>query len=441
MSSEVVLRVNNISKRYELYEAPHHRLLQTLFHGRKQFYKEFWAARDISFEVKRGECLGIVGRNGSGKSTLLQIIAGTLAPTIGSVEVQGKVAALLELGSGFNPEFTGRENVYMNGAIQGISKKEMNKKIDDIAAFADIGEFFDQPVKIYSSGMYVRLAFAVAISIDPDILIVDEALAVGDGVFIHRCMNRFHELRAAGTTVLFVSHDITAMRLLTNNVLWLNDGQSVEFGSTTNVVDNYVSFMNNQQVVQQNKSYQDDGTIASMSQQSAPHPATAIERAIPNIDKRLGDQSCTFLGIGTYDDKMNPIRLICHGEFVTLRATVLNNTLSANTPCVFGFSIRNSKGIDIASSNTEIAGFSLFSPPQGQLFNVRVRFQLPLLHPDIYSLTVSFAYYAGTTLVSADSIPNVTQLTVTAKVRCHVLIGLIAEYATEVVEQTNRGVA
>jgi len=206
MSSEIVLKVENIGKRYEIYEVPHHRLLQTLLRGRKQFYKEFWALRDVSFEVKKGECLGIIGRNGCGKSTLLQIIAGTLAPTTGSVSVNGKIAALLELGSGFNPEFTGRENVYMNGAIMGLSKAEMDQKFDEIAAFADIGEFIDQPVKIYSSGMYVRLAFAAAINVDPDILIIDEALSVGDELFQRKCFSRIEAIKSSGATILFVSH-------------------------------------------------------------------------------------------------------------------------------------------------------------------------------------------------------------------------------------------
>ncbi|MFA6281475.1 MAG: ABC transporter ATP-binding protein [Candidatus Omnitrophota bacterium] len=429
MSSEVVLKVQDISKRYEIYEAPHHRLLQTLLRGRKQFYKEFWALRDISFEVKKGECLGIVGRNGSGKSTLLQIIAGTLAPTNGSVSVNGKVAALLELGSGFNPEFTGRENVYMNGAIMGLSRPEMDKKFDEIASFADIGKFIDQPVRVYSSGMYVRLAFAAAINVNPDILIIDEALSVGDGVFIHRCMNRFHELRAAGTTVLFVSHDMTAMRLLTSRVLWLKDGQQVQLGSTTNIVDSYISFMNNQRVVQQNKSPQNTGISASISSQDRSYSAVTIEQVIPNIDTRLGDQSCTFLGVGAYDDKMNPIKSIYHGEFMTLRATLVNHTLPADTLCVFGFTIRNSRGIDIASSNNEAGGFSLFLPPPDRLLNVQARFQLPLLHPGIYSLRVSCSYYTGTALISADTIPNAIQIDVTGKVRCYVLLALDAEYS------------
>ena len=183
MSSDTVIQVNNISKCFEMYEKPVHRLLQTLCAGRKKFYKAFWALKDISFEVKKGESIGIIGKNGAGKSTLLQIVTRTLQPTTGSVQVNGRVAALLELGSGFNPEFTGRENVFMNAAILGLSESEIQEKFPQILEFADIGDFIDQPIKTYSSGMMVRLAFAVQVLVEPDILIVDEALAVGDAAF------------------------------------------------------------------------------------------------------------------------------------------------------------------------------------------------------------------------------------------------------------------
>ncbi len=245
MSSDVVLRVNNVGKCYEMYNAPHHRLFQTLFHGRRQFYKEFWALRDVSFEVKSGECVGIIGRNGSGKSTLLQVIVGTLAPTLGNVEVTGRVSALLELGSGFNPEFTGRENVYMNGAILGLSKSEIDKKFNEIAAFADIGEFIEQPVKIYSSGMYVRLAFAIAINTDPNILIIDEALAVGDMSFQKKCMERIDDFRDEGKTIIFCSHDMHMIGALCDCAMWLKDGAIAEIGKSEMVISSYVSWMLN----------------------------------------------------------------------------------------------------------------------------------------------------------------------------------------------------
>ena len=240
MSSEIVLKVENVGKRYEIYEAPHHRLFQTLWRGRKQFYKEFWALKDVSFEVKKGECLGIIGRNGCGKSTLLQIIAGTLAPTTGSVSVTGKVAALLELGSGFNPEFTGRENVYMNGAIMGLSRAEMDKKFDEIAAFADIGEFIEQPVKIYSSGMYVRLAFATTINFDPEIMVVDEALSVGDAYFQAKCYERIAAYKKKGNTLLLVTHSMGDVVKHCDRALFLRAGCVAIDGSARDATNLYM---------------------------------------------------------------------------------------------------------------------------------------------------------------------------------------------------------
>jgi len=222
-SDEIVLKVRNISKCFEMYDKPVHRLYQTLCAGRKKFYREFWALRGIDFEVRRGECVGIIGKNGAGKSTLLQIITGTLQPTTGTVETKGRVAALLELGSGFNPEFTGRENVYLNASILGLSTAEIDAKYQEIVDFADIGEFIDQPVKTYSSGMMVRLAFAVQVMIEPDILIVDEALAVGDACFQRKCYAYLDKLKRQGTSLLLVTHDTETIKQRCERVLFLKD--------------------------------------------------------------------------------------------------------------------------------------------------------------------------------------------------------------------------
>jgi ABC-type polysaccharide/polyol phosphate transport system ATPase subunit len=224
MISDIILKVTNISKRYEIYATSHHRIYQLLSLGRAKFYRDFWALRDVSFEVKRGECLGIIGRNGSGKSTLLQIIAGTTLPTTGEVEVHGKVAALLELGSGFNPEFTGRENIYVNGVILGLSKKEITEKFDEIVDFAEVREFIDQPVKTYSSGMFIRLAFSTAAHINTDIILLDETLSVGDVQFQQKCYQKFEEFRSAGRTIIFVSHDMDAVKRYATRILELAHG-------------------------------------------------------------------------------------------------------------------------------------------------------------------------------------------------------------------------
>lgn len=243
MNANTVLSISNLSKSYEIYSNPRDRLKQALWQGRKRFYREFWALHPISFELKKGESLGIIGRNGSGKSTLLQIIAGVLAPTTGEARIRGRVAALLELSSGFNPEFTGRENVYMQGAILEYTPDKIGEIFDDIADFADIGDFIDQPVKTYSSGMFVRLGFAVQAFIEPDILIVDEALAVGDIQFQHKCMRRIKKLLDNGTSLLFVSHGLNTVKNFCSKGIWLEKGKSQYIGDSGVAVEKYLAFM------------------------------------------------------------------------------------------------------------------------------------------------------------------------------------------------------
>lgn len=237
--ADIALSVQNLSKCYSIYARPQDRLLQSLWRGRRQYHREFWALRDVSFSVPRGQTIGIVGRNGSGKSTLLQMIAGTLAPTTGKLDVNGRVSALLELGSGFNPEFSGRDNVFLNAAILGISQEQMAARFDDVVAFADIGDYIEQPVKTYSSGMYARLAFAVAINSDPDILIVDEALSVGDEAFQRKCFARIHEIKQRGATVLFVSHSASTVVEFCDSALLIDGGELLMSGTPKSVVSMY----------------------------------------------------------------------------------------------------------------------------------------------------------------------------------------------------------
>src|SRR5271169_1658950 len=232
-----------VSKSYSIYESPGDRLKELITPRRFQFHRDFWALRDITFDIPPGETFCIVGENGSGKSTLLQMVAGILPPTTGTVEIRGRVAALLELGSGFNPEFTGRDNVYLNGSILGLSTREIDRKFREIEDFAEIGDFIRQPVKTYSSGMVVRLAFAVAIHVDPEILLVDEALAVGDIYFRQRCMRKVHELRTRGITILFVSHSTGDVKAIADRVMWLDHGRVVELGDTDLVVSKYLAAM------------------------------------------------------------------------------------------------------------------------------------------------------------------------------------------------------
>jgi len=245
--TDIAISVQNLSKCYQIYDNPRDRLKQFVMprvrriagKANKQYFREFWALKDVSFEIKKGETIGIVGRNGSGKSTLLQLICGTLSPTSGSVQTSGRVAALLELGSGFNPEFTGRENVYMNAAVLGLRKEEVDERFNDIASFADIGQFIEQPVKTYSSGMMVRLAFAVAINVDPEILIVDEALSVGDELFQRKCFSRIESIRASGATILFVSHSGAQVVQLCDRALLLDAGEMLVTSTPRQIVGYY----------------------------------------------------------------------------------------------------------------------------------------------------------------------------------------------------------
>jgi lipopolysaccharide transport system ATP-binding protein len=239
--AEPAISVRDVGKMYRIFDRPQDRLKQMLWRGRRQYGRDFWALRDVSFEVRKGETLGIIGRNGSGKSTLLQIIAGTLAPTEGEVTVYGRVAALLELGSGFNPQFTGRENVFLNGAILGISRAEMEQRFDEIAAFADIGAFIEQPVKLYSSGMFVRLAFAVQACLEPDVLIVDEALAVGDVFFTQKCFRRMSQLIDRGTAVVLVTHDVSTVSQFCRQVMVLNQGLNLFYGNPVTAIRKYLA--------------------------------------------------------------------------------------------------------------------------------------------------------------------------------------------------------
>jgi len=294
MSSEFMLEVKNLEKCYQIYEKPHHRLMQMLL-GRsgKSYFREFWALRNISFSVPKGQIVGILGKNGAGKSTLLQIICGTLSSSHGDVHVRGRIAALLELGSGFNPEFTGIENIYMNAQILGLTREQTDSKLDDILTFADIGDFVHQPVKTYSSGMFARLAFAVVIHVEPDLLIVDEALSVGDGWFQHKSMARMRQLMESGCTVLFVSHSIDAVRALCDEAIWLDQGQVKMQGNVTDVTNAYMNDVfieHNRITLQANKQPADKccsevtGAIKNDSEESVALCAQEIHSAAASLD-------------------------------------------------------------------------------------------------------------------------------------------------------------
>lgn len=297
-AGDMAVSVQGISKRYQIYDRPQDRLKQSIYPrlrrlvGKrpKQYCREFQALQDLSFAIKKGETVGIIGRNGSGKSTLLQIICGTLEPTHGTVETNGRIAALLELGSGFNPEFTGRENVYMNGAILGLNQKEIAARFDAIVGFADIGEFIEQPVKTYSSGMYVRLAFAVNIMVEPEIMIVDEALSVGDMNFQAKCMTALKRIQQKGTTIIFVSHDIGSVKSLCSRAFYLDAGKIVAAGPAAKVAERYIRDMReemNEDVQETGSDAKEPSASSEKSSVKAGHKSESIFKQSDEFDKRI----------------------------------------------------------------------------------------------------------------------------------------------------------
>lgn len=327
MHSDVAISVKNLTKTYRIFGHPGDRIKQALTFGKMRFHREFTALHDVSFEIKKGESLGIVGRNGSGKSTLLQLICGILKPTAGSVKVNGRISALLELGAGFNPEFTGRENVYFHGAVTGIGKKEMDRRFDDIAAFADIGEFMDQPVRTYSSGMYVRLAFAVNLSSDPEIMIVDEALAVGDMAFQAKCISSLIRIQDRGATVLFVSHDIDSLKSLCSRGIHLEHGRVREVGRAGEVAEHYIRAMR-EEMNTTHAAHARASTGAGAKANSAPegHRMAGAEELSNNaaFEKRVsllryGDGGVKITSAELLDENSQPVDEIQFEQLVCIR--------------------------------------------------------------------------------------------------------------------------
>lgn len=378
------LEFDRVSKDYALYDRPVDRLRELLTGGRRSFHRDFHAVRDLSFSVRRGEVFCIVGENGSGKSTTLQLMAGILHPTSGTVAVNGRVAALLELGAGFNPEFSGRDNVYLNASVLGLSKREIDRRYRTIEEFAGIGDFIDRPVKTYSSGMVVRLAFAVAISVDPEILLVDEALAVGDASFRHRCMRRIHELRDRGVTIVFVSHAIAEVEALGDRVLWLEHGRTVALGATETVLPRYLAAMT-------------EPAAAAPSAPSAPAPAAD---SIPNVDDRRGDGRAEILGIAVLNEYAEPVHLMMPQSRITVRITFRANEHLAR-PAV-GFMLRNHLGLDFTDTDTEREGHSL--PPMARGERSTVDFALDI--PEFYPGAFSFSPWVGEASAVCDWIDN-----------------------------------
>jgi lipopolysaccharide transport system ATP-binding protein len=406
-SNDVAIRVENLSKCYQIYERSSDRLKQFLWPRLQRltgapeqaYFREFWALRDIGFEVKKGETVGIIGRNGSGKSTLLQIICGTLHPTRGSVQVNGRVAALLELGSGFNPEFTGRENVYLNAGVLGLMHAQTQARFADIEAFADIGQFIDQPTKTYSSGMMVRLAFAVIAHVDADILVIDEALAVGDAFFTQKCMRFLRQFMQTGT-VLFVSHDTAAVNNLCTRAIWLERGEMVQEGTPKAVSELYLEAFYEAQ--------QGKGTttrLRAIKNRDASRPLKDQRLEFINASNLRNDlqlfefdPNASSFGIGGasvtrvqfLDEHHHPLSWVVGGEIVCLEIEVDCHQSLASP--IIGFTVKDRLGQNLFGDNTSM---SYLGNPQAcsanESLHARFVFEMPRLAKGDYSITVAIA--------------------------------------------------
>ncbi|MDR3701772.1 MAG: ABC transporter ATP-binding protein [Candidatus Sulfopaludibacter sp.] len=374
-----------VSKSYAIYDAPGDRLKELLSFNRLKRHRDFWALHDLSFEVKRGETFCIVGENGSGKSTMLQMIAGILPATSGTLAVNGRVSALLELGAGFNQEFTGRDNVYLNGSILGLTTRQIDERYQDIENFAEIGDFINQPVKTYSSGMVVRLAFAVAINVDPEILLVDEALAVGDIYFRQRCMRKVHELRARGVTILFVSHAVSDVKAIGDRALWLDHGRLREIGEPDAVISRYLAAM-----TEKDSTYLRARVVTDAPRRrSGPVRAPEIVETIPNIDHRFGDGRAEILGIAVLDEQGGRLPMLEPNSRIVVRISVRAKADLA-LPMV-GFMLRNQLGMDFSGTNSAREGYELAAMQPGDIATVDFHVDLPELYPASFSFSPAIA--------------------------------------------------
>lgn len=416
MSSEKIMRgdkdrvivCSDLGKCYQIYDNPMARLKQSLWRGKRRYYREFWALRNISFEVKRGECLGIIGRNGSGKSTLLQLICGTLTPTEGIIQCNGKLAALLELGSGFNPEFTGLENVYLNASMLGLGKEETDQRLDEILAFADIGEFIQQPVKSYSSGMAVRLAFAVIAHVDAEILVVDEALAVGDAIFVQRCMRFIRRIKDE-RCLLFVSHDSEAVKSLCSHALWISNGKVQSFGECKKVTLDYLRYCtatsygeeialtvidDTTSSIASDFAAMDNVTGASSAYVESPYNYETVSDTIDNLAHAKGwktggaDLISVSLRPANSGEQAMPL---FGGEEVVVRISARANQSLANP--ILGFVLKDRLGQALFGENTFFAKDSTSKKQADPGDEITAIFKLvfPMLPTGDYTLMASIA--------------------------------------------------
>ena len=388
LKNKYAIEVDKVTKIYKLYDKPIDRLKESLNLSHKEYHKDFYALNELSFQVEKGQTVGIIGTNGSGKSTILKIITGVLTPTTGQVQVNGKISALLELGAGFNMDYTGIENIYMNGTMMGYSKKEMDDKLQDILDFAEIGDFVYQPVKTYSSGMFVRLAFALAINVEPEILIVDEALSVGDVFFQSKCYRRMEEIRQSGTTILMVTHDMGSIIKYCDKVVLLNKGNFVAEGSAGHMVDLYKKILAGQmEALDEELAAEKDGTaknngisdlemtdfaagISGNEDKKQPEPAGLMKNKITINANRTeyGDGRAEIYDLGLFDERGNLTNLLIKGEMFTIRECIRFHA-DIEAP-IFTYTIKDKKGTDLTGTNTMFEGTDIQPVKNGDEYQV-----------------------------------------------------------------------
>ncbi|MBO6128957.1 MAG: ABC transporter ATP-binding protein [Pseudobutyrivibrio sp.] len=407
---DYVINVEHVDKVYKLYDSNKARVADTLGLTRKKNYKEHYALKDMSFTVERGECVGLIGTNGSGKSTILKIITGVLSQTAGEVTVNGRISALLELGAGFNMEYTGIENIYLNGTMLGYSKEEIDEKLDDILSFADIGDFVFQPVKTYSSGMFVRLAFAVAINIDPEILIVDEALSVGDVFFQAKCYKKFEEFKEAGETILFVSHDLGAISKYCDKAILINKGNKVAEGTPKDMIDIYKKILVGQEPVLRSKVDMAEDVSADISQ---PQEKTGESwkshfQINPNVNE-YGDGRASIVDFAVLDDSGNFTNAIMKGSTFTVKSKVHFNTDIENP--IFTLTFKTLKGIDVTGTNTMYEKCDVGLCKAGEEYVATFTQQMDMQGGE-YLMSISCTGFDGEDFVAYNRLYDVINITV-----------------------------
>jgi len=389
--SKLAIKIENLTKVYKLYDTPSDRLKETFHFLRKKYHNDFYALNNISFEIEKGKTIGIIGQNGAGKSTLLKILTGVVTPSSGSYLVNGKVSSLLELGAGFNPELTGFENVYFNGALFGFSKQEMDERLDKILAFAGIGKFINQQVKIYSSGMFVRLAFAIAVQVDPDILIVDEALSVGDMRFQQKCFRRMKKFKDSGKTVLFVTHDQGTVINFCNYVYWIKDGEIFQHGEPNEVVKKYISYMAyGLETVEKHENKDAKEQTTSSTDMQVSQTGKTIEWENVSECPSFGEGGAQIIGVAMYYDRSNEkVTILKGGERVIFFLRLNINKYIENAGV--GISVTDQLGNNIFSISSFVYDFKISVLKKGEELICKIKFIFPEIKNGKYCISTAIA--------------------------------------------------